>query len=91
MAVTIDSTRKAVNINWDIAAVDADRVDIHTRNPATGDLSERLDLPNDGAAVLTYPVDFTGTSQVIVVPAGTEVPESGEISPGEGDTGDVEV
>jgi hypothetical protein len=90
MAVEIDSSRKAVNIKWDVDAVGSERVDIHSLNPATGDTSQRLDLVNDGYAVLTYPVDFTGTSRVVVVPAGTEF-EGGEISPGEGDEGDVEV
>jgi hypothetical protein len=90
MTVTIDSERKAVNICWDKDAVPSDRVDVHTRNPATGDTSQRTDLPNDGEAVLTYPSNFTGTSQVVVVPAGA-VWEGGDITPGEGDSGDVEL
>jgi len=92
MAVTVLSVRKAVNIGWDKDAVgnpSAERVDIHTRNPVTDDRSSMLDQPNDGEAVLTYPMDFTGTSQVIVVPAGTTPPEAGTIDPGNGDSGEV--
>jgi len=51
----------------------------------------KLDQLNDGESVLTYPVDFTGSSQIIVVPAGTQPPEAGTIEPGGGDSGDVEV
>jgi len=94
MTVEILSVRKAVNIGWDKDAVGnpvAERVDIHTRNPVTGDVSGMLNQPNDGQAVLTYPSDFTGSSQVIVVPAGTAPPEAGTIEPGGGDSGDVEV
>ena len=94
MSVEIDSTRKAVNITWDAEAVGADAVDIYTFNPANGDTSSRKDLPNDGEAVLTYPSDFTGTSRVFVVPAGTDLPdppETGTIEPGDGDDGEVEV
>lgn len=92
MAVEIDSTRKAVNIKWDPASVPADRVDIYTFNPETLDSSSRLDLVNDGEAVLTYPANFTGTSQVFIVAAGTDLPqppEFGTISPSE--EGAVEV
>jgi hypothetical protein len=89
MAVEIDSERKAVNIKWDVDKVQSDRVDIYTKNPATGDKSSKLDQLNDGYNVVTYPNDFSGVSNVLVVPAGTEPPEGGEIAPGEGEEGEV--
>jgi hypothetical protein len=89
MAVEIDSTRKAVNITWDADAIDAEFVDIRATNVATGDVSTRDALPNDGAAVLTYPAEFTGTSHVEVTAADTT--ESGDISPRAAATADAEV
>src|SRR5262245_7770829 len=101
MAVQIDSERKAVNITWDADQVGADQVDVWAINPETGDVSTRTDLVNDGACVLTYPYEFTGTSRGFVVPAGTEIPdtaESGVIEPStldeeeiNHDSGDIEV
>jgi hypothetical protein len=81
MAVEVDSTRKAVSIKWDADAIDAELVDIKAENVATGDVSTRNALPNDGQAVLTYPDDFTGTSHVTIV-GWRDDGESGDIGPG---------
>ena len=64
MAVEVNFDRKAVEITWDVDAVEGDTVDIRTENE--GDVSGRKDIPNDGRATLTYPNDFTGSTHVVV-------------------------
>ncbi len=66
MAVQIDGTRKAVNISWDTDIVQGEEVEIIATNPNDlDDISTRV-VRNDGYAVLTYPADYSGESQIIV-------------------------
>ena len=79
MSVEKDVTRKAVNIKWDPAAVQGSEVQIEATNPETGDVST-TDGKNDGFHVLTYPADYTGSTEVKVTGS-----EGGE------DSGTIEV
>jgi hypothetical protein len=74
MAVELfnDGDRKFAVISWDKDAVQGDVVDIATANG--DDRSGRLGVKNDGLAVLTYPLDFVGSTDVTVtgVDGGSE-------------------
>jgi hypothetical protein len=59
-----DGDRKFVVISWDTGAVSGDTVDIDTANG--DDRSGKKGVKNDGTAVLTYPLDFTGSTDVTV-------------------------
>ena len=78
MTVELNFGRKAVEITWDKEAVQGETVDIRTENE--GDVSGRKDIKNDGRATLTYPADFSGSTQVTVTGS-----DGGE------DTGTIEV
>ena len=74
MTVEIDSTRKAVNLKWDLDAV-GENAHIVTTNPETGDTSEH-DGGDDGYGVVTFPKDYKGTFNVVV--SGTRGTDAGE-------------
>jgi hypothetical protein len=66
MTVQIDITRKAVNISWDTDLVNGDEAEVRATNPNNlEDVSSRV-AKNDGYAVLTYPSDYHGESEVVV-------------------------
>jgi hypothetical protein len=83
MAVEKDSSRKAVTIKWDKDAIVGDLVDITVEHVADGDLTTRQLLPNDGQAVITYPVEFNGISHITVEGRRGET-EIGEIVTAQG-------
>lgn len=64
MAVSIDSSRKAINIAWDVDALEGEFVDLKAQN--ADDISIRSDLKNDGYAVVTFPADFVGSSSITI-------------------------
>jgi hypothetical protein len=66
MTVTLDLTRKAISIAWDTTVATGGTVDIKAENPATGDVSTRDGLVNDGLAVYTFPRDYSGTAHFTV-------------------------
>lgn len=81
MAVEADTTegggRKAVNITWDKDALNGDTVDL--RSESGDDVSTRPGIPNDGAAVVTYPEGYHGTSHITITDADGNV-EEGDIT-----------
>ncbi len=79
MTVSIDLTRKAVNVAWDPGANTTDPVTLVATNPDTGDESDRKGLVNDGLAVVTYPADYSGTSHIDILGPDGEVVDSGDI------------
>ena len=66
MTVQIDVTRKAVGITWDRDIVDGDTANLRCVNPNNEDVSTRNAITNDGAAVVTFPADYTGECNVTV-------------------------
>ena len=74
MTVEIDSTRKAVNLKWDLDVV-GENAHIVTTNPENGDTSEH-DGGDDGYGVVTFPKDYKGTFNVVV--SGTRGTDAGE-------------
>jgi hypothetical protein len=75
MAVETDVERKAVSITWDKDALQGEKVDIRCENPDTGDVSTIDNVKNDGQHVVTFPNDYTGTSNVTVTDASGNVEE----------------
>ena len=72
MAVELALDRKAVEITWNAKALDGHMVDIVCVNPANEDVSTRR-TENDGRAVLTFPADYSGKTEVFVTADGSEV------------------
>jgi hypothetical protein len=66
MAVEVDSSRKAVNVKWDKNALSGETVDLRAENPTNGDVSTRDNLTNDGYAVVTYPIEYSGQSRITI-------------------------
>lgn len=65
MTVTVNLERKAVEILWDADACEGDTVEIRCVNPDGGDVSTR-ETENDGHATITFPADYTGSTEVTV-------------------------
>jgi hypothetical protein len=66
MTVVINGVRKAVEIAWDNTEVSGGMCHIKAENAETGDASTKGPTPNDGFAVLTYPLDYVGESNITV-------------------------
>lgn len=67
--VEINVDRQAVEITWDKDLVDGDTVSIRSENPDAVNDDDRVstrNADNDGRAVLTYPADYHGSSEVTV-------------------------
>ncbi len=77
MAVEIALDRKAVEITWDKDALNGNKVEIRCVNPDGGDVSTKK-TANDGRAVVTFPKDYSGKTEVTVSGAGNTV-ETGTI------------
>ncbi len=77
MSVELSLDRKAVEITWDKDALNGNKVEIRCVNPDGGDVSTKK-TANDGRAVVTFPKDYSGTTEVEVRGAGGTV-ESGTI------------
>jgi hypothetical protein len=69
MAVEAVLDRKAVEITWDKDAVKGNKVTIRCFNPEGGDVSTKTSV-NDGRAVVTFPADYSGVTEVTVTGAG---------------------
>jgi hypothetical protein len=77
VAVEINSEKKAIELQWDPGEYDGDVTleltggagDVHTTRPG----------PNDGYAPVTYPAEFTGSTQVRVLDADGNVIDEGSI------------
>lgn len=80
MAVEKDVTRKCVNISWDTSIVLGDKATIVATNVETGGKGGPGEQNNDGFFPLTYPIGYTGASDVTVTGS-----DGGE------DTGTIEV
>lgn len=91
MTVEINTVRKAVEVAWDTGVVEGGRCSMRAENVETGGASTNASMPNDGFAVLTYPLDFKGETHITIegdeggkdegtVTIGKYVPEE----PGEG-------
>lgn len=93
MALEVASVKKAVNLSWDVNAVGGEICRLVARNEETGAISNTNWSKNDGFGVLTYPLDYEGTTKVLVegTQGGTEVGTvkisagSAEIVPDEGE------
>lgn len=60
-----DVERQAVNLKWDAEAVGANAY-ARCENPDTGDVSTTDNLGDDGYGVVTFPADYSGTTDVTV-------------------------
>lgn len=69
MAVELSLDRKAIEITWASDVVKGKRVHIRCVNPDGGDVST-LDTKNDGRAVITFPADYSGDTEVTVRGSG---------------------
>jgi hypothetical protein len=78
MAVSINTERKGVEVSWDSSLSSHKKVTLKfTRGD---DVSESLEFPNDGLALVSYPSDFTGTSHVEVLDESGKMFDSGDIT-----------
>jgi 16S rRNA U1498 N3-methylase RsmE len=58
--------RKTINVKWDAAEVKGDSVQLFVKAPGKG-WSKVRDGKNDGAMTVTFPPEFTGSREVLVV------------------------
>jgi hypothetical protein len=70
MAVEVAGVKKAVNLSWDTNAVGGELCRLVARNEETGAISNTNWSRNDGFGVLTYPLDYAGTTTVLVEGTG---------------------
>jgi hypothetical protein len=70
MTVETNIVRKAVEVKWDTGAVGSEQCTMRAEDAETGGVSTKGPMPNDGYAVLTYPLDFKGETHVTI--EGTE-------------------
>lgn len=75
MALAVASVKKAVNLSWDVNEVGGELCRLIARNEETGAISNTNWSRNDGFGVLTYPLDYEGTTKVMVegTSGGTEI------------------
>lgn len=66
MTVEVNTVRKAVEFKWDTSLVNGGRCSMRAENTETGGASTNASMPNDGYAVLTYPLDYKGETHVTV-------------------------
>lgn len=66
MSVQVAGVKKAVNLSWDVDAVNGNLCRLVARNEQTGAISNTNWSRNDGFGVLTYPLDYEGTTKVLV-------------------------
>ena len=74
MALAVDGVKKAVNLSWDVNEIQGELCRLIAKNVATGGISNTNWSKNDGYGVLTYPLSYEGTTQVLVegIGGGTE-------------------
>jgi hypothetical protein len=67
MAVELyaDPDHRAVVFSYDQALVSGDTITIRAENVDTADVGSRV-AQNRGTFVLFYPIDFTGTDEIVV-------------------------
>jgi hypothetical protein len=70
MALEVAGVKKAVNLSWDVNAVGGELCRLIARNEETGAVSNTNWSGNDGFGVLTYPLDYEGTTTVLVEGTG---------------------
>ena len=81
MAIEITEVRKSISFSYDSEAVRGDKATVSAKNPDTDEeLSEKKTVPNDGSAALAFPLDYSGTCEVLV-----------EGSDGGSDEGELEI
>lgn len=66
MTVELKDTRKAAVIGWDTELVKGKTASVQAGAGAIQDIEEKRNVANDGEANLFYPLDFTGSTDVIV-------------------------
>lgn len=81
MAVEVFSERKAVVLSW-IAGEYTGPVSLHLTNPDTGEVSSTELVTNPGYAAVTYPADYSGTTDVTVIDDSGNVLDEGSITVG---------
>lgn len=82
MTVQINTVRKAFEVSWDTEAVGSDQCTLKAESAEGGSPSTKGPMPNDGFAVLTYPLSYEGETEITV--EGTEGgSDSGTIQIGE--------
>lgn len=65
MAVEVFSERKAVVVSWDQGEYDGP-VSLSLTNPESGDVSSTELVANPGYAAVTYPAEYSGSTDVVV-------------------------
>lgn len=78
MAVSINTERKGVEVSWDASL--SKRRNVVLRFTRDNDISETMEVKNDGLALVSYPAHFSGTSYVEVMTKNGKVFDSGEIT-----------
>jgi hypothetical protein len=66
VAVEVDTERVAIGITWDTDEVKGATCIVTAKNSANDDTSTRGEIANDGHAVVTYPSEYHGSSEVTV-------------------------
>lgn len=70
MALKVAGVKKAVNLSWDSEQVGGEACRIIARNEETGAISNTNWSRDDGYGVLTYPLDYEGTTKVLIEGTG---------------------
>lgn len=79
MAVSEFSDRKAVVVQWDAGDYEGP-VTLKLTNPESGDVSSTELSSNAGYAAVTYPLDYSGETDVQVCDADGNVLDEGSVS-----------
>lgn len=58
--------RKAVEVSWDTASIKGQNVSIQAAGGEVHAAEEKRNVANDGQAVVTFPHDFVGASEITV-------------------------
>jgi hypothetical protein len=77
LAVEVNNEKKAVELSWDPGDYTGE-VTLELTG-AAGDVHTTRPGPNDGYAPVTYPAEFSGSTQVRVLDEDGEVVDEGEI------------
>lgn len=78
MAVGINTERKGVEVFWDASLSPHKKVTLRFSRGV--DVSETLQFPNDGLALVSFPSDFSGSTYMEVLDESDKVFDSGDLT-----------
>ena len=79
MTIEVSEVKKAVVVSYDTNVVIGPHASIQAANPANDEvLEEKKNIANDGEAVLTFPLDYSG--ECVIVVRGSEAGEEDPVT-----------